>query len=180
MRGRLILIVILSVLAFGFAALNWSEVVQTAPLSFGIFITEASAGLVLLTLLAVTLICFLVASATQETRHLIDYGQNQRALQAQRDLADKAETSRYVELKKQLEQHLRDNKERDAVATTELQRSMLVSQQEVRSQVETLSQVLLARLREIEMRLDERLEHMSSVSEFQAGEAEIARSRVKL
>ncbi len=55
------------------------------------------------TLLAVTLICFLISSGAQETRHQIDYGKNQRTLQVQRDLADKAETSRYIELQKQLE-----------------------------------------------------------------------------
>ncbi|WP_048440671.1 hypothetical protein [Caenimonas sp. SL110] len=103
MRGRLILIIVLSALAFGFAGLNWSEVTRTAPLSFGLVVSEGSVGLVLLTLLAVTLICFLISSGAQETRHQIDYGKNQRTLQVQRDLADKAETSRYIELQKQLE-----------------------------------------------------------------------------
>ncbi len=157
MRGRLILIIVLSAIAFGFAGLNWSEVTRTTPLSFGILVTDGSVGLVLLTLLAITLISFLISSGAQETRHQIDYGKTQRALQAQRDLADNAETSRYTELQKQLDAHLRDNRQRDSIAATEFEKVMATNQREVRSQLEAMSQLLGTRLREIENRIDGRL-----------------------
>ncbi|MDP3618642.1 MAG: hypothetical protein Q8R63_02500 [Ramlibacter sp.] len=157
MRGRLILIILLSAVAFGFAGLNWSEVTRTTPLSFGILVSEGSVGLVLLTLLAVTLISFLISSGAQETRHQIDYGKTQRTLQAQRDLADNAETSRYTELQKQLDAHLRDNRQREAIAATEFERSLANNQRELRSQLEAMSQLLGTRLREIENRIDGRL-----------------------
>ncbi|MBC7604376.1 MAG: hypothetical protein H7255_17170 [Ramlibacter sp.] len=180
MRGRLILIVILSVLSFGFAALNWSELVATVPLSFGLMVTQGSVGLVLLTLLAVTLVCFLVASATQETRHLIDYGKHQRTLQEQRDLAEKAETSRYTLLQKQLDTHLSDNRQREAIAASEFEKSMVTSQRELRSQLDAMNQMLATRLREIETHIDARIERLDSVADFQAREVEVERSRVKL
>ena len=183
MRGRLILIVILSLLAFGFAALNWSEVVHTAPLSFGVLITDASVGLVLLTLLAVTLICFLIASATQETRHMIDYGKHQRTLQAQRDLAEKAESSRFTELQKQMEAHLRDSRQREAITSTEFEKSMLASHRELRSQIEAMNQMLATRLRDMESRIDRvhGSQGVGTVTDVRPREAEVSqRGNVKL
>lgn len=164
MRGRLILIIVLSALAFGFAGLNWSEVTRNTPLSFGILVSDGSVGLVLLSLLAITLICFLISSGAQETRHQIDYGKHQRTLQAQRDLADNAETSRYTELQKQLEAHLRENRQREAIAATEFEKSMVTSQRDLRTQLESISQLLGTRLREIENRIDERMDRVQTTN----------------
>ena len=154
MRARLIFIVVIAVLAFGFAGLNWSEVTRAVPLSFGVLITDGSVGLVLLALLALTLVTFLIASTLQETRHHIDYGKHQRTLQAQRDLAEKAETSRFVELQRQMEAHLRDSRQRESIASTEFEKSMMTSHRELRSQIESMNQMLTTRLRDMESRID--------------------------
>src|ERR1700712_5464120 len=106
MRTRSILLVVAILLVAGFAALNWSEIVRSAPLSFGIMVTDAPLGAILLALLAITLVLFLASTAAMRTQSLLDYRNHQKTLEAQRDLADRAEASRFVELRKHLDDHL--------------------------------------------------------------------------
>src|SRR5688500_17034431 len=62
MRARLIILVIAILAVAGFAALNWSEVMRTSPLNFGLFVTDAALGAILLSLLALGLVAFLLSS----------------------------------------------------------------------------------------------------------------------
>ena len=183
MRARLIFIVVVAVLAFGFAGLNWSEVTRAVPLSFGVLISDGSVGLVLLSLLALTLITFVVASTVQETRHHIDYGKHQRTLQAQRDLADKAELSRFTELQKQMETHLRDNRQREGIVATEFEKSMVTSHRELRTQIESMNQMLATRLHDMESRIERvhGVEPAGAVTDVRPRETEfLPRGSVKL
>lgn len=158
MRARLIFIVIAMALVAGFAALNWSEFNRTSPLSFGLVITEAAIGMVMLIALGVTLIAWLLSSAMQESRYMLDSHRHAKALQAQRDLADKAETSRFTDLRQQLDTHLRENRQREAIVATEFEKSMIQSNRELRNQLEQMGRTLTTRLGELESRIDARLD----------------------
>ena len=72
MRTRTILLVVAILVVAGFAALNWSEMVRSTPLSFGILVTDAPLGLILLGLLFLTLLLFLGSAAAMRTQTLMD------------------------------------------------------------------------------------------------------------
>ena len=157
MRARSTLLVVAILLVAGFAALNWSEIVQSSPLSFGIFVADAPLGAILLALLAITLVLFLASTAAMRTQSLLDYRTHQKTLEAQRDLADKAEASRFVELRQHLDEHLNRLGERDSIAATEFDKAMLQSRREMQAQMEQINRTIAARLNELESRLDSRL-----------------------
>ena len=112
MRARLIILVLAILAVAGFAALNWSEFLRTTPLSFGLVVAEAPFGLILLGMLAVALVAFLVVSGTQQTRYLVEAHQHAKALAAQRELADKAEASRFTDLRQHMDVQLRESRQR--------------------------------------------------------------------
>ena len=153
MRTRTTLLVVAILLVAGFAALNWSEIVRPTPLSFGLMVMDAPLGLILLAMLGLTLILFLAASAAMRTQSLLDYRTHQKTLEAQRDLADKAEASRFTDLRQHLDTHLKEMRERDAIATSEFDKAMLQSRREVQTQMEQMNRMLSARLNEMEQRL---------------------------
>ena len=153
MRTRTTLLVVAILLVAGFAALNWSEIVRPTPLSFGLMVMDAPLGLILLAMLGLTLILFLAASAAMRTQSLMEYRTHQKTLDAQRDLADKAEASRFTDLRQHLDTHLKEMRERDAIATSEFDKAMLQSRREVQTQMEQMNRMLSARLNEMEQRL---------------------------
>jgi hypothetical protein len=153
MRARLVFIVVAILLVAGFAALNWPEMTQSTPLSFGVFTMAAPLGLVLLTLLGITLAVFLVSSTAQESRHMLEYRRQARALEAQRDLADKAEASRFTDLRQYLDTNLREYRQRDSIAGTEFEKAMVQNQRELRAQLEQMNHTLVSRLDELSGRL---------------------------
>ncbi|MEO7391503.1 MAG: hypothetical protein ABIU58_04965 [Ramlibacter sp.] len=157
MRARFVFIVVAILLVAGFAALNWGEMLRTTPLSFGLLIAEAPLGLIMLGALGLTLVLFLFSSAVQEARLMVDTHRHSKVLQTQRELAENAEASRFTGLQKQLEAHLRDNHQREAIAATELEKSMVQSQRELRNQLDQMNRNLTARFSEFEERLATRL-----------------------
>jgi hypothetical protein len=153
MRSRLVLLVVAILLVAGFAALNWGEVIRPAPLLFGPVVMDAPLGAILLGLLALAVIAFALSAGAMRTRSLMESRHHYKELEAQRLLADKAEASRFTELRTYLDENLRNLHERDAVLNTEYQR-------ELRAQMEQTNRMLSARLNELEHRLESRFERM--------------------
>ncbi len=164
MRARMFFLIVAIVLVAGFAAQNWPEFTRTTPLNFGIVQQEASLGLIMLGALAVMMLVFLVSSAMHESRYVFESRRHARSLQAQRDLAEKAEASRFTDLRQQLDAHLRDNRQRESIAATELEKAMVQSQRELRNQLELINRTLDGRLTELEGRIAARLERMQPVA----------------
>lgn len=156
MRARLLFIVLAGVVVAGLAALNWGEVTRTSRLNFGLILTDAPLAGILLAILALTLVVFLVSSAIQESRNLLAWNRHAKELQAQRDLADKAEASRFTDLRQHIDATLRETRQRDALAGGEFEKSMLQSHRELRAQLDAMNRTLLARLAQLEARVDHR------------------------
>lgn len=161
MRARLIFLVVAILVVAGFAAQNWPEFLQTMPLTFGLMVMQAPLGLILLGLLAFTLLAFLVSSASQQATSLIETRNHTKALNAQRDLADKAEASRFTELRHHLDTQLRENRQRETIAAAEFEKAMVQSQRELRAQLEQLNRSIAGRLGEIEGRMEARLDRVN-------------------
>ncbi len=166
MRARMLLLVLAIVLVGAFAYQNWSQVTAPSTLSFGVLQASAPLGLILLTLLGLTLLLYLGSTASMRTRSLMETRHHARELQAQRDLAEKAEASRFTELRQVLDTHLRESRQRESLANTELERAMAQHQRELRNQLEQMYHLLTSRLSELERRIDHRparVEHVETV-----------------
>ena len=158
MRARMIVLVLAILAVAGFAALNWSEFLRTTPLSFGPVVADAPLGLILLGVLAITLLTFLISSAHLRTQSLLESRQHAKALDAQRNLADKAEGSRFTDLRQHLDAQLRETRQREAIAATEFEKAMVQAHRELRTQLEQMNRTLALRLGELEGSMQARLD----------------------
>ena len=156
MRARMIILVLAILAVAGFAAQNWAEISRPSTLNFGVVQAEAPMGLILLTLLGLTLLVFLASAASMRTHNLMESRQHAKALQAQRDLAERAEASRFTDLRQMLDSHLRAEQQREQVVSTEMEKTMAQHQRELRNQLEQMYHLLTSRLSDLERRLDAR------------------------
>jgi len=144
MRIRLTLLLVGIALMAIFAALNWSEFVRPAQISWGWRIGEAPLGLVLLALLLLSWIGFLIGSAYMETRYRLAAHRNSKILDAQRDLADKAEASRFTELRTYLESQTALGVQREIATTTRLEAAVHQDRRDILAAMDRLSTMLAA------------------------------------
>jgi uncharacterized integral membrane protein len=165
MRARLVLLLVAILLVAGFAALNSAEIMKPTPLNFGAFTTDAPLGAILIGLLGVALLVFLVASAATNARMRATEIRYHRDLQVQRDLAEREEASRFTQLRQHFDHHLRENRQRDAIVSTEFEKSMIQSHRDLRNQLEQINHTLATRLGELESRMEGRLERLAAAGE---------------
>lgn len=98
----LALLLILAAIAV-FIALNWGAFVAPADLSLGFTVIQMPFGMVMLGLLVFVTVLFLIYAVTLQTSALLEVRRYSRDLQTSRELADKAEASRFTELRIVLE-----------------------------------------------------------------------------
>jgi len=99
MRFRSIpLLLVLAVTAV-FVVMNWSVIVSPTMLSIGARTFEAPLGLMLLGLMALLGVSFILYALSLQGSALFESRRHAREVQTQRDLADKAEASRFTELR---------------------------------------------------------------------------------
>lgn len=158
MRIRTVVLIVVAVLIVAFTLLNWQEFTRTTTLTLGFAEVIAPLGLILLSLLVLATLVFLAVSASTHTRYLMETRQQAKVLQAQRELAEKAETSRFVELRQYLEGHLRESRQRETQAATELEQAFGRIQRELRNQIEQMHRAVSMRLGEMEARLTQHVE----------------------
>lgn len=99
MRIRTLLLLLVLVMVAAFSALNWTVFVTPTVLSLGITSVQAPLGLIMLGLLIFLTAFFLVFVVYLQSTVLLDTRRHTRELQTNRDLADKAEASRFTELR---------------------------------------------------------------------------------
>ena len=90
------------VLVGAFALVNWDAFAAPTPLSIGFTTVAAPLGLIMLGLIAFLCVLFTVWVVSLQATSLLDARRQTKELQAQRDLADKAEASRFTELRTEL------------------------------------------------------------------------------
>lgn len=85
-----------------FALINWPTFSAVTPLSLGFTTFQAPLGLIMLGFIAFLCVLFTVWVVSLQAGSLMESRRQTRELQAQRDLADKAEASRFTELRTEL------------------------------------------------------------------------------
>jgi hypothetical protein len=155
MRTRTILLVVAILLLAGFVALNVDEFTRVSVLSLGFTTVQVSLGLVLLLLLVIATVVFLATTLYMQSANLLETRKYARELNIQRELADKAEASRFTELRSYLEVQALAAQHREAAAATVLA-ERFAQQQALLARLEQSDNSLAAYMGQLEDRLERR------------------------
>ncbi|MCW5655020.1 hypothetical protein [Hydrogenophaga sp.] len=154
MKVRTVLLILFILLVAGFVALNFEQILQPTALNFGVTQVQAPMGLMLLGALALALVVFLSALVYYQTMHLMEVRRVTREAADQRELADKAEASRFTELRQYLQTELQAAAQRERELAEQLQRKVEQSQSRLTEVIEQTGNGLSAALGELEDRLE--------------------------
>ena len=154
MRARMIFLVLPILLIAGFVALNWSEFVRPTTLSLGLKMIEAPLGIVMLGLLTLAVLGFLVSAASLQTENLLASRHYAREITTQRELADKAEASRFTELRQYLDRQASDALQREQALMLAVSTSNRQNRQDLEVHITEASNSLAASLGELEDRME--------------------------
>ena len=116
MKTRTLFLLAVLMLIAVFAALNWSAFIAPSTLSLGITEVQAPLGLLMLGLIVFLVTLFLVFVLALQATVLLDTRRHAKDLRANRELADKAEASRFTELRGFIESELHKLNLRDEAA----------------------------------------------------------------
>ena len=153
MRIRSLFLLLVLTLIGAFTALNWSVFLTNVPLSLGVVTLQAPLGLIMLGFLIFVVAYFLVYVLYLQSNVLFDARRNAKELQSNRELADKAEASRFTELRTFLEAGLKQSAEQDKAAQQALMARLDAMENALRTSVEQSGNSLSAYIGEIEDRL---------------------------
>ena len=120
MRIRTVFLVLFIVLVAALVALNLGEFTRVSSLNLGVATVAVPLGLVMLILLAVVTVAFLGVTLYMQSSNLIETRNYARELATQRELADKAEASRFTELRHYLDAQAAAEQRREAAADSVL------------------------------------------------------------
>jgi hypothetical protein len=151
-RTLLFLLVLAAIAAF--VALNWSAIMTPTTLSLGVAVVQAPLGLIMLGLLAFLTALFLIFVVYLQTSVLLEARRHSRELQANRELADQAEASRFTELRGFLEAELKTQAGIDAESRATVLARLDQLDRDIRSAVEQSGTTLSAYIGELEDRLE--------------------------
>ena len=155
LRTGVLLVVVLLIAAL--AALNWGLLVTPTAMSIGFMQVTAPLGLIMLALTVLLAIFFVAYVVYLQTTVLLETRRHTKEMQAQRDLADRAEASRFTELRNFLETqenaHMARNAERHAALLARVEQ--LETMIKVRS--EQTANTLGTRIGQLEDHFDRRL-----------------------
>lgn len=153
MRIRSLLLLLVLVLIGAFTVLNWSVFMADTPLSLGLTTLQAPLGLIMLGLLIFVVAYGLVYVLYLQSNVLMDTRRNAKELQTHRELADKAEASRFTELRSFLEAGMKQSAEQDKAAQQALVARLDALENSLRTSVEQSGNSLSAYIGELEDRL---------------------------
>ena len=154
MRFRTIFLIIFIGLVAGFAALNMEEFTRTSLLSLGFATVQVSLGVVMLILLVVVTVVFLGSTVLMQSTNLLETRKYARELNIQRDLADKAETSRFTELRQYFELRAVEEKERDLIAQQVWVERLASQDRNIMARLDQSDNTVAAHLGQLEDRFD--------------------------
>lgn len=118
---RALIFFLVLVLVGLFAAINWDVFTALTPISLGFTTVQAPLGLIMLGLIGFLCVLFTVWVIVLQAGSLRDARRQTRELQAQRDLADRAEASRFTELRAELLKRLDENANSTAAHIAQLE-----------------------------------------------------------
>jgi biopolymer transport protein ExbB/TolQ len=149
----LLIIVVIGLLAV-FALLNWSVFLAQTTLSVGFTTVEAPLGLILLSVTGVLTLLFLIYVVYLQSSALVESRRFSRELQAQREIADHAEASRFNQLQSFLTAEMGQLAQQTLESKTATLAKLDDVERDLRTAIEQSANTLAAYLGEIEDRFD--------------------------
>lgn len=154
MKLHTLLLLLLLVVIGAFATLNWGVFLSPTDLSLGFTTVNMPLGLIMLGLLAVVTTLFLAFVVYLQGSVLFEARRHSRELHANRELADRAEASRFTELRAFLEEELAKQSIQNGDAKDTLLARIDKLELEFRSFMEQSGNTLAAYIGELEDRLE--------------------------
>ena len=154
MRIRTILFVLAILLVAAFVALNVDEFTRVSVLSLGFMTVQVSLGLVMLVLLGAATAIFLGSALYMQSTNLLEMRKHTRELNTQRELADKAEASRFTELQNFLAAQAAAEQQREAATAAALTEHFAKQQQAVMARIEQSDNTTAAYMGQLEDKLE--------------------------
>jgi len=154
-------IVICLALLGAFLFVNWESMISLSKLSFLFYETQASLGLILLGITLTFGVLFISYILTLRTSMLMDVRRHTNELQAQRKLADSAETSRLDQLREQVTNEFVRLHTANEEANSKLMARTEDMEQSLRQSIHESTNSLSASMGEMEEKLDRTLAHIS-------------------
>jgi uncharacterized integral membrane protein len=148
-----LILVVLGVLVV-FVGINWSAFTMPTALSLLFGTVEAPLGLILLGIVVLLTALFLVYVVYLQSAVLMENRRHTRDLQAQRELAEQAEVSRFSQLRFFLEDELRKLSDKNDASRAGIVARLDQLDRELRAAVEQSGNTLAAYIGEIEDRLE--------------------------
>ncbi len=142
MRFRTLSVLIVLIAIAGFLWLNWPAITAVAKFNLVVSTIEAPVGLVMLAIIAVIIATFTVYIAVSQGAMLLEARRSSRELQAQRAVAESAETSRYLELRELIQAEFARLGER-----------LTAVQEEMRQEIQNGGNSIVATIAELDDRL---------------------------
>jgi mannitol-specific phosphotransferase system IIBC component len=153
-RTVVLLLVVLLIAAL--AALNWGLIVTPTTMSVGFTEVVAPFGLIMLGLTALLGVFFVAYVVYLQSSVLLETRRHTKEMQVQRDLADKAEASRFTELRSFFETQENANMARNAERHAALLGRVEQLEAAMKARSEQLDNTLAAHIGQLEDRLDRR------------------------
>ena len=157
MRFRTILLILLILLVAAFVALNIEEFTRISALNLGFTTVQAALGLVMLLLFVVSLLVFLASNLYMQSRHLIEARARTRELDSQRLLADKAEASRFTELRAYIEMQANAAERRESALVSVLGDRFASQRQQLIARIDQTDNILAAHFGQLEDKIERRV-----------------------
>lgn len=152
---NVVLLIILVTLVI-FAALNWSAIVAPIPLSLLFTEMNAPLGLILLSVTGILVLLFLSFVIYMQSSTILLRKRLNRELETQRELADKAEASRFTELRTYLATELQSLKTQNTEVYQQTEVRLAQTESAVKAVVEETGRTLSAYIGELEDRLEKK------------------------
>jgi uncharacterized integral membrane protein len=154
MNLRTLLIALALIALAVFALLNWSAFTAPTTLSLGFSQVQAPLGLIMLVVTGAVSALFLFYIVFQQAGVIMETRRVTKELNVQRELADKAEASRFTEMRVFLEGELRKLEAQSAAATRELGARIAQFEQQLQDKLAESTRTLSAYIGEVDEKLD--------------------------
>jgi len=151
---RALTLFIVLVLVGLFALVNWPAFTTLTPLTLGVTTVQAPLGLVMLGLLLFLSLLFTMWAISLQGTALLETRRHTKELQVQRELADKAEASRFIELRSYLAAELLRVSQASYETRADLLARMDRLQDETRLSLDQNANSLAATIGELDDRLE--------------------------
>jgi uncharacterized integral membrane protein len=154
MGARTVLLLVVVVLIAALAALNWGHIMTPITMSVGFSDVSAPFGLIMLGLTALLGIFFVAYVIYLQSSTLLETRRHTKEMQAQRDLADNAETSRFTELRSFLETQENAQMARNGERQAALHARVDQLETTLKARLDQLDNTVAASIGQLEDRLD--------------------------